>query len=248
MALIEIEGLVKVYQTGEVAVEALRGVDVAIDAGEFVAIMGPSGSGKSTFMHILGCLDTATAGIYRLDGEEVGKLSRDARASIRNRKIGFVFQTFNLLPRTTALENVELPILYNGHGATVRERHERALSRLHQVGLKGREHHHPNQLSGGQQQRVAIARALVNDPPILLADEPTGNLDSRTSVEIMAIFQTLNREQGITVILVTHEADVAAYTSRTLLFRDGRVLKDEPVAAPRNAAAELAALVPAGDD
>ncbi|HTU00964.1 MAG TPA: ABC transporter ATP-binding protein [Candidatus Sulfotelmatobacter sp.] len=248
MALIEIEGLTKVYQTGDVAVEALRGVDVAIDAGDFVAIMGPSGSGKSTFMHILGCLDTATAGTYRLDGEEVGTLSRDARARIRNRKIGFVFQTFNLLPRTTALENVELPLLYNGHSASARERHERALAKLHQVSLKGREHHHPNQLSGGQQQRVAIARALINDPPILLADEPTGNLDSRTSVEIMAIFQSLNREHGITVILVTHEADVAAYTSRTILFRDGRLLKDTRVLAPRDAAAELAMLVPAGDD
>jgi putative ABC transport system ATP-binding protein len=159
-----------------------------------------------------------------------------------------VFQTFNLLPRTSALENVELPLLYNGHAATVHERHERALARLHQVGLKGREHHHPNQLSGGQQQRVAIARALINDPPILLADEPTGNLDSRTSVEIMAIFQQLNREHGITIVLVTHEPDVAAYTSRTLLFRDGRLLRDERVASPRNAAAELPALATAGDD
>jgi putative ABC transport system ATP-binding protein len=243
MALIEVEGLVKVYQTGEVAVEALRSVDLAIHRGEFVAIMGPSGSGKSTFMHILGCLDTPTAGIYRLDGENVGQMSRDQRAQVRNRKLGFVFQTFNLLPRTTALENVELPLLYNGHGHTARERHERALRRLHEVGLRGREHHHPNQLSGGQQQRVAIARALINDPPILMADEPTGNLDSRTSVEIMAIFQRLNRA-GITVVLVTHEPDVAAYASRTLLFRDGKILKDEPVAAPRDAAAELALAAP----
>jgi len=248
MSLIEIEGLVKIYQTGEVAVEALRGVDLTIETGEFVAIMGPSGSGKSTFMHILGCLDAATAGVYRLDGEEVGQLSRDARARIRNQKLGFVFQTFNLLPRTTALENVELPLLYNGTGLTTRERHTRALARLHQVGLKGREHHHPNQLSGGQQQRVAIARALINDPPILLADEPTGNLDSRTSVEIMAIFQELNRAHGITVVLVTHEPDVAAYTSRTLVFRDGRLLRDAPVVVPKDAAAELVAVAPGGDD
>jgi putative ABC transport system ATP-binding protein len=245
MALIEVEGLVKVYQTGEVAVEALCAVDVAIQAGEFLAIMGPSGSGKSTFMHILGCLDTPTAGIYRLDGQNVGQMSRDQRAQVRNQKLGFVFQTFNLLPRTTALENVELPLLYNGHGHSARERHERALRRLHEVGLRGREQHHPNQLSGGQQQRVAIARALINDPPILMADEPTGNLDSRTSVEIMAIFQRLNRD-GITVVLVTHEPDVAAYASRMLLFRDGKILKDEPVTAPRDAAAELALVAPVG--
>jgi putative ABC transport system ATP-binding protein len=238
MALIEVEGLGKTYQTGEVAVEALRGVSVAIEAGEFVAVMGPSGSGKSTFMHILGCLDKATTGIYRLDGHSVGEMSRDELAELRNKKLGFVFQTFNLLPRTSALENVELPLLYNG--ATAKERHARARTRLQQVGLQGREHHHPNQLSGGQQQRVAIARALINDPPILLADEPTGNLDSRTSVEIMGIFQRLNRENGITVILVTHEADVAAYTSRMIHFRDGRIVKDERVAAPRDAAAELA--------
>jgi len=240
MALIEVEQLGKVYQTGEVAVEALRGVSVTIDGGEFVAIMGPSGSGKSTFMHILGCLDKPTAGVYRLDGKSVGDMTRDELAQLRNKKLGFVFQTFNLLARTSALENVELPLLYNG--ATAKERHARARVRLEQVGLQGREHHHPNQLSGGQQQRVAIARALINDPPILLADEPTGNLDSRTSVEIIAIFQQLNRQHGITVILVTHEPDVAAYTSRMIHFRDGRIVRDERVAVPRDAATELAAL------
>ena len=240
MALIEVDGLTKVYQMGEVAVEALRGVTVSIETGESVAIMGPSGSGKSTFMNILGCLDKPTSGIYRLDGQNVSEMDRDQLARIRNRKIGFVFQTFNLLPRTTALENVALPLLYNG--ASARERHARARERLGQVGLEGREHHHPNQLSGGQQQRVAIARALINDPAIVLADEPTGNLDSRTSVEILGIFQRLNRENGITVILVTHEADVAAYTSRHILFRDGRILKDERIMTPRDAMAELVAL------
>jgi len=240
MALIEVDGLTKVYQMGEVAVEALRGVVVSIAAGEFVAIMGPSGSGKSTFMNILGGLDKPTSGMYHLDGQDVAQMSRDELARVRNRKIGFVFQTFNLLPRTSALENVELPLLYNG--CSTRERHMRARARLQLVGLQGREHHHPNQLSGGQQQRVAIARALINDPAILLADEPTGNLDSRTSVEILGIFQQLNRENGITVILVTHEPDVAAYASRIIQFRDGHIRKDEPVLVTRNATTDLAAL------
>ncbi len=239
MALIEVDGLTKTYETGEVAVAALQGVTCAIAAGEFVAIMGPSGSGKSTFMHILGCLDTPTSGTYRLDGQLVSTMTRDERARIRNKKLGFVFQTFNLLPRTSALENVELPLLYNG--ATAESRRTRALDRLHEVGLQGREQHHPNQLSGGQQQRVAIARALINDPPLLLADEPTGNLDSRTSLEILGIFQRLNRAQGITVVLVTHEPDIAAYAGRIIAFRDGRIVKDDAVHASREAAADLAA-------
>ena len=240
MALIEIANLTRVYHLGDVDVHALRGVSVTIDRGEFVAAMGPSGSGKSTFMNILGCLDTATSGTYVLDGRNVEELSRDDLAHLRNRTIGFVFQTFNLLPRTSALENVELPLLYNGSSA--RDRRARALEKLRAVGLADREHHHPSQLSGGQQQRVAIARALINDPAIILADEPTGNLDSRTSVEIMAIFQRLNAENGITVILVTHEADIAAYAKRNIHFKDGRIVRDEPGPTQRHAAEELAAL------
>ncbi len=239
MALIVTEGLTRDYRLGPHVVHALRGVSVAIERGEFVAVMGPSGSGKSTFMNILGCLDTPTGGRYLLDGMDVGRLDRDALARIRNSRVGFVFQQFNLLPRTTALENVELPLLYAGTGA--RERRRRARERLAAVGLGDRTSHHPSQLSGGQQQRVAIARALVNDPAVLLADEPTGNLDTRTSVEILALLQRLNRG-GLTVVLVTHEPDVAAYAGRILTFRDGRLLRDERVDEPRDAADTLAGL------
>jgi putative ABC transport system ATP-binding protein len=239
MPIIEVQGLVKDYRLGPHTVHALRGVSLAIERGDFVAVMGPSGSGKSTFMNVLGCLDTPTAGRYVFDGEDVAGLSRDARARIRARKIGFVFQTFNLLPRTSALENVGLPLLYTG--VAPRERRARARARLGEVGLGDREAHHPSQLSGGQQQRVAIARALVNDPAMILADEPTGNLDTRTSVEIMALLQRLNRE-GLTIVLVTHESDMAAYAGRVVSFRDGRLVHDERVAAPRDAVHTLATL------
>jgi putative ABC transport system ATP-binding protein len=238
-AIIQTEALVKNYVLGPHVVHALRGVSVAIEPGEFVAVMGPSGSGKSTFMNLLGCLDTPTAGRYWLDGRDVAGLGRDELARMRNTKIGFVFQQFNLLPRTSALENVELPLLYAGHPA--RERRRRARERLAAVGLADREHHHPSQLSGGQQQRVAIARSLVNDPSVVLADEPTGNLDTRTSVEILALLQRLNR-QGLTLVLVTHEPDIAAYAGRVLVFRDGRLLTDERRPAPLDAAETLAAL------
>ena len=235
--VIQLEQIHKVYTMGDVEVHALRGISLAIGEGEFVAIMGTSGSGKSTTMNIIGCLDQPTKGKYILDGQDVSEMTKDERADIRNRKLGFVFQGFNLLSRTSALENVELPMLYAG--VETEERHRRALAALASVGLTGREHNHPNQLSGGQQQRVAIARSLVNRPSLILADEPTGNLDSRTSIEVMEIFQRLNREQGITLVLVTHEPDIAEYAERVIVFRDGRIKKDYKIEAPRDAAEEL---------
>ena len=239
MALIVIEELTKDYRLGSHTVHAVRGLTLRVARGELVAIMGPSGSGKSTFMNILGCLDSPTGGRYVLDGEDVAGLSPVELARIRNGKIGFVFQTFNLLPRTSALENVELPLIYAGLPARVRR--ARARERLAAVGLADRAHHHPSQLSGGQQQRVAIARALINDPTVLLADEPTGNLDTRTSVEILVLLQQLNR-QGITIVLVTHEPDIAAFASRVLTLRDGRLQRDEPVLLPRDASVAQARL------
>jgi putative ABC transport system ATP-binding protein len=244
--VIQLDHIHKTYLMGDVEVHALRGVSLTIRAGEFVAIMGASGSGKSTMMNIIGCLDRPTRGAYALDGEDVSQLSKDERADIRNRKIGFVFQGFNLLARTSAMENVELPMLYAGLDGA--ERRRRAAQALEAVGLKGREHNHPNQLSGGQQQRVAIARALVNRPTLILADEPTGALDSRTSVEVMEIFQRLNREQGITLILVTHEPDIAQYAGRVILFKDGKIKKDSPVLEPADAAEELKRLPAVADE
>jgi putative ABC transport system ATP-binding protein len=236
--------LKKSYVVGDVTVHALRGVNLDIGKGTFLAVVGASGSGKSTFMNITGLLDRPTSGRYFLEGADVSAFDRDRRAQLRNRKIGFVFQNFNLLPRTSALENVELPILYSPEAPAAADRHAKAKELLTLVGLGERAHHTPSQLSGGQQQRVAIARALVNDPEILLADEPTGNLDTRTSVEIMEVLQRLNREQGITIILITHEHDIAEYAHREVTFRDGRVVSDRTVESRRNATEERAALAP----
>src|SRR6266480_4377342 len=237
-AVVKLVDVHKTYHTGEMEVNAVRGVSLQIHRAEFVALMGASGSGKSTLMNILGCLDRPTAGHYLLDDADVSGLDRDRLADIRNRKIGFVFQNFNLLPRTSARENVELPLVYSAQHLTNAELREKADRVLESVGLVGREDHYPSQLSGGQQQRVAIARALINEPEVLLADEPTGNLDSRTSVEIMAIFQQLN-ERGITVIMVTHEPDIAAYAKRNVMMRDGVILDDHLVSRRSNAATQL---------
>ena len=237
--VIQLDGVEKVYQTGEVAVKAVRGVSLTVRPGEFVAVMGASGSGKSTLMNLIGCLDRPTAGRYLLDGEEVGALSKSELSRVRNQRLGFVFQGFNLLSRTSALENVELPLLYSPSGHGRRELRRRSLAALAQVGLSERAGHYPSQLSGGQQQRVAIARALVNEPALLLADEPTGNLDTRTSLEIMAIFQELNRK-GMTILMVTHEPDIARYCLREITMRDGRIVSDQAVPDRLDAAADLA--------
>ncbi len=244
--VIQLDHIHKTYTMGDVEVHALRGVSLAIREGEFVAIMGASGSGKSTTMNILGCLDRPTRGTYILDGEDVSQMSKDERADIRCKKIGFVFQGFNLLSRTSAVENVELPMLYLGVDAA--QRRQRAMEALAAVGLAGREQNHPNQLSGGQQQRVAVARSLVNHPALILADEPTGNLDSRTSVEVMEIFQRLNRERGITLVLVTHERDIAQYADRVIVFRDGKIKSDYLVEDRRDAAEELKHMPVIDDD
>jgi putative ABC transport system ATP-binding protein len=237
----------KIYRTGEMEVHAVRGVSLEVRRGEFVALMGASGSGKSTLMNILGCLDRPTSGRYFLDGADVSQLDRDQLADIRNRKLGFVFQSFNLLTRTSARENVELPLLYGTQRFSTAQLRERADGVLASVGLSGREDHHPSQLSGGQQQRVALARALINNPEVVLADEPTGNLDSRTSVEIMGIFQELN-EHGITIIMVTHEADIASYARRNIIMRDGIVRSDRAVSQRLDAATELQRLKSANED
>jgi putative ABC transport system ATP-binding protein len=237
-AIVQLQNIHKIYHTGEVDVHAVRDVSLEIHRGEFVALMGASGSGKSTMMNTLGCLDRPTKGLYLLDGVDVSKLNRDELATIRNEKIGFVFQGFNLLSRTSARENVELPMMYKQKSNSSRDQHERAIRALTTVGLAERAGHHPNQLSGGQQQRVAIARALVNEPAILLADEPTGNLDTQTSIEIMGVFQKLN-DQGITIVMVTHELDIATYTRRNIIMRDGKVVSDQPVANRLMATEEL---------
>ena len=241
-AVISVKNLVKTYVVGEVEVKALRGVNLDIEQGEFLSVTGASGSGKSTFMHIVGCLDKPTTGQYFLEGQDVSRMSKDQLAAVRNRKIGFVFQGFNLLARTSALDNVELPLLYGSSGSKAAGRHTRAMEVLAAVGLENRADHHPNQLSGGQQQRVAIARALINNPSILLADEPTGNLDTRTSIEVMGIFQRLNIERGITILLITHEQDIAEFGKRIVQFRDGLVVADRAVARRLMAQDELAAL------
>ncbi|MBN1129455.1 MAG: ABC transporter ATP-binding protein [Chitinispirillaceae bacterium] len=244
--MIQLTDLCKNYAMGDTVVHALRSVDCAIDKGDFIAVMGASGSGKSTLMNILGCLDVPSSGTYMLDGQEVHRLEQNRLAALRNRKMGFVFQAFNLLPRTTALENVELPLLYNRAVSAVQLR-SKALETLEWVGLRERALHFSNQLSGGQQQRVAIARAIVNDPVILLADEPTGNLDSVMSVDIMALFQRLN-QRGITVIMVTHEPDIAQYATRRITFRDGRIINDEHVQDRRNALQEIASRRPVPEE
>jgi putative ABC transport system ATP-binding protein len=241
MPVISVRNLVKTYTVGEVEVRALRGVSLDVERGEFLAVTGPSGSGKSTLMHILGCLDRPTSGEYLLDGRDVSHMTKDQLAEVRNRKIGFVFQGFNLLARTTALDNVELPLLYRGK-TKASDRRKLAMDALSEVGLADRAGHHSNQLSGGQQQRVAIARALVTKPSILLADEPTGNLDTRTSVEVMGIFQRLNLEHGITVLLITHETDIAEYATRAISFRDGHIVSDQTVKRRRMADEELKTL------
>ena len=245
--VIAAQDLVKTYVVGDHQVKALRGINLEVPRGEFLAVTGASGSGKSTFMHIVGCLDRPTSGKYFLDGQDVSKMTKNDLAGVRNKKIGFVFQGFNLLSRTTALDNVELPMLYGGSTMKTKDRHARAKEMLTAVGLGERLAHYPNQLSGGQQQRVAIARALINNPSILLADEPTGNLDSRTSIEVMGLFQRLNIERGITIVLITHEMDIAEYGTRTVAFRDGRVLSDKPVTKRRNAVEELANLPEAAE-
>jgi putative ABC transport system ATP-binding protein len=239
--IISIRNLVKTYQLGDNVVRALAGVSLEVEAGEFLAVTGPSGSGKSTLMHILGCLDRPTEGTYRLDGRDVSTMSNDELATVRQEKLGFVFQGFNLLPRTSALDNVELPLLYGRQAVSAAERRKRALDALRAVGLEERAGHHPNQLSGGQQQRVAIARALINNPSIVLADEPTGNLDTRTSLEVMDLLQELNRTRRITVLLITHELDIAEHATRIIAFRDGLIRSDTPVVARRVARQEMMA-------